>query len=161
MENNIKIVMVGDSGAGKTSLIMSMSNLTFTTEYIPTVFHNSINITHNNINYTIRIMDIVGHDDYDPIIPPNYQDNDIFIFCASNSDQLSSLKSKWYIKMKQPKNIIFVHTKCDTNGITDKQIKEISLVLKPKCIVSCSSMLTFKIKLLMIKIIEQYIELLK
>ncbi|PAV86633.1 hypothetical protein WR25_23326 [Diploscapter pachys] len=63
MENKLKLVVVGDSFAGKTSLLFAYTRKQFVDSYATTVFDNwavSINIDHKD--YTVNLFDTAGQE---------------------------------------------------------------------------------------------------
>ena len=84
----IKMVVIGDGGVGKTSLIKCYINDTFPEEHVPTVldcYRTEVSI--DNKALTIHIWDSAGQDDYSRLRPLGYADADVFLLCYAVSDR--------------------------------------------------------------------------
>ncbi|PAV59834.1 hypothetical protein WR25_09957 [Diploscapter pachys] len=90
MENKLKLVVVGDSFAGKTSLLFAYTRKQFVDNYATTVFDNwavSINIDHKD--YTVNLFDTAGQEDYENLRCLSYPHTDVFLLCFSLVDRKS------------------------------------------------------------------------
>ena len=102
-EHNVKLVFVGQTAVGKTSIIMTWTQERFPTLYEPTVFDTY----HGTKNYRgaeikLQIWDTAGHDDLGKLRPIAYTGTDCFIVCFSLVDK-NSLKeacTKWIAEVK-------------------------------------------------------------
>lgn len=62
--NKIKIIVTGDSGVGKTSLILRYVENTFRDSYISAIGIKQKDIEINGISHTLEIVDTVGQENY-------------------------------------------------------------------------------------------------
>ena len=84
----IKMVVIGDGGVGKTSLIKCYINDQFPEEHVPTVldcYRTEVQI--DNKALTLQIWDSAGQDDYSRLRPLGYADADVFLLCYAVSDR--------------------------------------------------------------------------
>ncbi|EGG25293.1 hypothetical protein DFA_03542 [Cavenderia fasciculata] len=95
---SIKCVLVGDSGVGKTCILISYTTNTFPDEYIPTVIDvTSVVIMQDNNAYTLELWDSAGHQDYDGLRPLSYPNTDVFFVCFSitSPSSFDYVSEKW------------------------------------------------------------------
>jgi len=99
---SIKLVVVGDGAVGKTSLLMTYSQGTFPTEYVPTVFDNysvEIDVMINDQQKTIELelWDTAGQEEYDRLRPLSYRNTDVFliVFSVASNVSMENIRSKW------------------------------------------------------------------
>ena len=91
-EHNIKLVFVGETAVGKTSVIMTWTQEKFPPLYEPTVF-DTYNGTKNykGAEIKLQIWDTAGHEDLGRLRPIAYTNTDCFLVCFSLVDK-NSLK---------------------------------------------------------------------
>ena len=65
-DESIKIILVGDSGVGKTSIINRFALNTFDEDYFPTIANNftEVKLIINNKNFILNIWDTAGQEKY-------------------------------------------------------------------------------------------------
>lgn len=118
-EHNMKIVFVGDTAVGKTSVIMTWTQEVFPSLYEPTVF-DTYNGTKNykGSEIKLQIWDTAGHDDLGRLRPIAYSNTDCFIICFSlmHKNSLENACQKWVAEVKTTASLcpcILVGTKLD------------------------------------------------
>ncbi|KAK3103123.1 hypothetical protein FSP39_016642 [Pinctada imbricata] len=121
-----KLVVVGDCGCGKTSLIHRYVNGKYNDTYTPTGFDTYT--TTYNVSDTYRIQmsiwDTSGSNGYDRVRPLSYADADLVIICFSVGDpeSMANTVSKWSSEVREhcPKQPIIL-VGCKTDLRTDKE----------------------------------------
>ncbi len=102
-EHNMKLVFVGDTAVGKTSIIMTWTQETFPSLYEPTVF-DTYNGTKNykGSEVKLQIWDTAGHEDLGRLRPIAYANTDCFIICFSlmQRNSLENACKKWISEVK-------------------------------------------------------------
>lgn len=118
----VKIVVVGDAGIGKTSLLTTYVSRVFPLDYVPPVLDQyTASVMINGQPVIIGLHDTMGEPAYDRLRPLCYPDTDVFVLCFSLTDgpSFENIVSKWYPEISQyPKDgtkvpIILVGTKLD------------------------------------------------
>ena len=120
--NHLKIIIVGDSGTGKTSIITRYIKQTFEPNNMATIvpLYSSKVLTINGNKYQFNIWDIPGQD-RNPVVTRSFaQDTQGIIYCCEVKKTKESLKS-WeeslnsFTDTKEIPKII-VENKCDLLG---------------------------------------------
>ena len=135
---SIKLVVVGDGGTGKTSLLISYSTNSFPDEYVPTIFDNySPQVKFEDGGETkdinLGLWDTAGSEDYDRLRSLSYPGTDVFLICFSIRNKISftNVSEKW-IKEVQKHNpstpVILVGTMSDTRDAQNLKKDEDSQV---------------------------------
>ena len=84
----IKMVVIGDGGVGKTSLIKCYAHDQFPEEHVPTILDcYSAEVNINNRPLSLQIWDSAGQDDYIRLRPLGYANADVFLICYAVSDR--------------------------------------------------------------------------
>ena len=96
--DEIKMVVVGDGGTGKTCMVQSQVNDKFPTEYIPTVFdvYRCI-IKVKDLERKMVLWDTAGQSDLAPMRKLSYPETSVFLVCFSLTDPISynSVAQEW------------------------------------------------------------------
>ena len=125
-EREIKIITLGDTGVGKTSIIKRIKDGIFD-ETIKCTLNCDIFFLkkpYNSKNLTIKLTfyDTIGQEKYQKCLPLQYiRDSHIVLLVFSNADTLNNLKRRWYEFYKQNANIensrfILIGNKTDKFG---------------------------------------------
>lgn len=96
--NELKIVIVGDGGCGKTSLLMVFAKGDFPEQYAPSVFEKYMtDITIRNKKVTLTLYDTAGQEDYDRLRPLSYQETHVILICydVTNPTSFENVRIKW------------------------------------------------------------------
>lgn len=104
-EVKTKIVVVGDCGCGKTTMIKRYVSNTFVEAYTPTGF-DTYNATYQaSAAYKVHlsIWDTSGNSSYDRVRPVSYTGADLVLACFSivNPDSLHNIVTKWLPEIKE------------------------------------------------------------
>ncbi|KAL3831904.1 hypothetical protein ACJMK2_023598 [Sinanodonta woodiana] len=100
-----KVIIVGDCGCGKTSLIHRYIHGTYTETYTPTGFdtYTTTYSVSDSFRIQMSIWDTTGDPTYDTVRPLSYKDTDLVIICFSINDPESfeNVTSKWYLEVRE------------------------------------------------------------
>lgn len=94
----IKLVVTGDGAVGKTSMLITYTDNSFPSHYIPTVFENYVaNVNIDERTVSLGLWDTAGPEDYDRLRPLSYPGTDVFLTLFSVVDEKSyhNVKTKW------------------------------------------------------------------
>uniref|UniRef100_A0A8C0PDM4 Ras homolog family member F, filopodia associated n=2 Tax=Canis lupus familiaris TaxID=9615 RepID=A0A8C0PDM4_CANLF len=95
----LKIVIVGDGGCGKTSLLMVYSQGSFPEDYAPSVFEKyTASVTVGSKEVTLNLYDTAGQEDYDRLRPLSYQNTHLVLICydVMNPTSYDNVLIKWF-----------------------------------------------------------------
>ena len=118
---DIKCVVVGDEGVGKTYLLVSYIENTNPEEhaYLPNFIDNrNVELTVDNKAIKLNLNELHGQEDYPGLRALSYHETDIFIVCFSIISPASyeSVRTKWIPDLKDhcPNTpVLLVGTKLD------------------------------------------------
>ncbi|XP_064454693.1 rho-related GTP-binding protein RhoN-like isoform X2 [Ornithodoros turicata] len=100
----VKVVLVGDTRCGKTSLAARFITDGFTELYTPTGFERystSYDVGEQRINYSV--WDTSGASGYDNVRPLVYVDTSVFLLCfdVGCPESLENVTKKWHPEVKK------------------------------------------------------------
>ncbi|NXE76993.1 RHOF protein, partial [Cochlearius cochlearius] len=98
-EAEVKAVVVGDGGCGKTSLLVAFARGDFPKVYVPTVFEKyTASLQVGGKPVRIHLWDTAGQEDYDRLRPLSYSDANVVLICFDVTDPNSydNILTKWY-----------------------------------------------------------------
>lgn len=121
----LKCVVIGDGGVGKTCLLKTYVENCFPSEYVPTVFDNYTAVLNvDGRTYNVGLWDTSGQSDYDRLRPLAYPQTDVFMLCFAidSKDSYENIRLKWFPEIKHHCSttpIILVGTKLDVRDDTN------------------------------------------
>jgi small GTP-binding protein len=99
MDENIKLIVVGDNGVGKTHFVACWAgNDNIFNEYAPTVFDNyNYNYKFEEKGYLFEIWDTNCQEEYDRLRPLSYPEANLVFICfkVTNIKSFENVKKKW------------------------------------------------------------------
>jgi small GTP-binding protein len=123
-----RVITLGDSGVGKTTLIHRMKTGEFLEEAIPTIAAGvaTIDLKIQDSRYTLQIWDTAGQEIYRSIIPIYFKGAVFAILCFSvTDDQSFSNLDGWLHELREHTSadieVVLVGTKYDRE---DRQVEE-------------------------------------
>ncbi|CAL1288308.1 unnamed protein product [Larinioides sclopetarius] len=124
-ECSCKIVLVGDSRCGKTSLIHRFVSDSYTQVYTPTGFER-YTATYCVGGYRIHftLWDTSGTSAYDTVRPLSYKDASVFLLCFTigSPDSLDNTINKWFPEIRQhSQNIPIILCGCQSDLRNDAE----------------------------------------
>ncbi|XP_061657726.1 rho-related GTP-binding protein RhoF isoform X2 [Syngnathoides biaculeatus] len=99
----LKIVVVGDGGCGKTSLLMVYAKDYFPEKYAPTVFEKfTTSVVLKGKEVKLNVYDTAGQEDYDRLRPLSYQEAHLILLCfdVTNPTSFDNVTIKWHPEVK-------------------------------------------------------------
>ncbi|XP_035591742.1 rho-related GTP-binding protein RhoF-like isoform X2 [Oncorhynchus keta] len=94
-----KVVIVGDGGCGKTSLLQVCTKGDFPEKYVPSVFEKCVaNVRYRGAEFRLNIYDTAGQEDYDRLRPLSYQSANLILICydVTCPSSYDNLLIKWF-----------------------------------------------------------------
>ncbi|XP_060105149.1 rho-related GTP-binding protein RhoF [Heteronotia binoei] len=121
----LKVVVVGDGGCGKTSLLLVYAKGTFPEEYAPSVFEKyTCSITVGKKEVLLHLYDTAGQEDYDRLRPLSYQSTNVVLVCydVMNPTSFDNVLIKWSHEVSHfCQGIPIVLVGCKTDLRMDKE----------------------------------------
>ncbi|KAA0704351.1 Rho-related GTP-binding protein [Triplophysa tibetana] len=127
--DELKIVVVGDGGCGKTSLLMVYAKDDFPEKYAPSVFDKYVaTVNHGGKDIQLNLYDTAGQEDYDRLRPLSYQDVNLVLICydVTNPTSFENVTIKWFPEVHHfcPNTpIILIGCKTDLRNNKEKMRK--------------------------------------
>ena len=132
-EIQVKTVLLGESGVGKSCIILRYINGIFSSTHSSTILSTfsskKIKIDENTL-ITLNIWDTAGQEKFRAITKINYQDAAVIIlvFDLTNKTSFNVIKDYWYPQVKEnaPENVILVlvAAKCDLEDRYEVDLNE-------------------------------------
>ncbi|XP_056147013.1 rho-related GTP-binding protein RhoF [Lampris incognitus] len=123
--DELKFVIVGDGGCGKTSLLMVYAKGDFPEKYAPSVFEKYVTtISHKGKQVKLNLYDTAGQEDYDRLRPLSYQEANLILVCydVTNPTSFENVLIKWYPEVKHfCQDIPIILIGCKTDLRKDKE----------------------------------------
>ncbi|KAM4527844.1 rho-related GTP-binding protein RhoF [Odontesthes bonariensis] len=123
--DELKIVIVGDGGCGKTSLLMVYAKGDFPEKYAPSVFEKYVTtISLGGKEIKLNLYDTAGQDDYDRLRPLSYQEANLILVCfdVTNPTSFENVLIKWFPEVRHfCPNIPVILIGCKTDLRKDKE----------------------------------------
>uniref|UniRef100_A0A8C5L021 Ras homolog family member D n=1 Tax=Jaculus jaculus TaxID=51337 RepID=A0A8C5L021_JACJA len=118
------LVVVGDGGCGKTSLLMVFADGAFPESYTPTVFERyTVNLQVKGKPVQLQIWDTAGQDDYDRLRPLFYPDASVLLLCfdVTSPNSFDNVSNRWYPEVTHfCKGVPIIVVGCKTDLRKDK-----------------------------------------
>lgn len=103
-EEKIKVIVVGETGVGKTNLINAVKGLNFNEDSISTINIKSIKkiMTIFKKNYTIKLWDTAGQEKFRALNKLFYKDSKIvlLVYDITNQESFDAIKQYWLGEIK-------------------------------------------------------------
>ena len=132
-EIQVKTVLLGESGVGKSFIILRYINGIFSSTHSSTILSTfsskKIKFDENTL-ITLNIWDTAGQEKFRAITKINYQDAAVIIlvFDLTNKTSFNVIKDYWYPQVKEnaPENVILVlvAAKCDLENRYEVDLNE-------------------------------------
>nr|XP_005577162.2 rho-related GTP-binding protein RhoD isoform X1 [Macaca fascicularis] len=123
---SVKVVLVGDGGCGKTSLLMVFADGAFPESYTPTVFERyMVNLQVKGRPVHLHIWDTAGQDDYDRLRPLFYPDASVLLLCfdVTSPNSFDNIFNRWYPEVNHfCKKVPIIVVGCKTDLRKDKSL---------------------------------------
>ncbi len=133
----LKLLLIGDSSVGKTSLLLRYTDNSFSDQYIATigVEFKSKDITLNNNTYKIHIWDTAGQERYKSITKNFYKHAEgiIFVYDITKKETFDNLKN-WISSAENEGDfkIIIVGNKLDMENEREVSIEQLKKLAEKK-----------------------------
>ena len=107
-DKSIKVILLGDTNVGKSSVIDRLKNNPFNYNPHPTLTleHYNLIIKINNFILRMQIWDTAGQEKFDSITSTYYKSTDVAIFVYAINDEQSFNRIPGWIKELEDKNVV-------------------------------------------------------
>uniref|UniRef100_A0A1A9UT66 Uncharacterized protein n=1 Tax=Glossina austeni TaxID=7395 RepID=A0A1A9UT66_GLOAU len=145
---DVKCVVVGDDGVGKTSLLHSYMENALPGEYLCKICYNfAADVILDGERVALNLWDTRGQEKYESIRELSYQNTNVFLMCFSLIDPISfaNIQDKWLPEVRRycPMTpILLVGTKLDLRS--DRKTKKELCAKKLVPITHCEGSLKAK-----------------
>ncbi|KAL3485524.1 cell division control protein 42 [Aspergillus germanicus] len=97
-KKDIKCVIIGDSGVGKTSLLITRTTKVFPEDAPKLLEFEKTTITFNNQTHTLQLWDTTWEQGYTRLCSLWYPQTDVFLLCFSIGllDSLDRVRERWW-----------------------------------------------------------------
>jgi small GTP-binding protein len=142
MTADLKFVVVGDPGVGKTALLEVFTGKQFPTRYVPTDFALYIKeFKVDKAEYKLSLWDTGGHIEYDARrpLPCSGAQAAILCFAVDSKESFDNMQGRWMDELKHYSRfsrIVLIGTKADMRSeqgahcVSAEDIKQFCLPLK-------------------------------
>ncbi|KAG7476720.1 hypothetical protein MATL_G00085950 [Megalops atlanticus] len=121
----LKVVVVGDGGCGKTSLLMVYAKGDFPEKYAPSVFEKYVTtVSHGGREIQLNLYDTAGQEDYDRLRPLSYQAASLVLVCydVTNPVSFDNVLIKWHPEVNHfCRGVPIILIGCKTDLRKDKE----------------------------------------
>ncbi|NXI35471.1 RHOF protein, partial [Galbula dea] len=125
-ETEVKAVIVGDGGCGKTSLLVAFAKGDFPKVYVPTVFEKyTASVRVGGKPVKLHLWDTAGQEDYDRLRPLSYSDANVVLICfdVTNPNSYNNILTKWYPEVNHfCKGVPVLLVGCKTDLRQDQEV---------------------------------------
>ncbi|KAJ0420530.1 ras-related protein ced-10 [Aspergillus carlsbadensis] len=97
-KTDLKYVIIGDSGVGKTSLLITRTTRVFPENAPKLLEFGKTTVTFNNQTHTLQLWDTTREQGYTRLCPLWYPHTDVFLLCFSidSWDSLDRVRERWW-----------------------------------------------------------------
>ena len=114
--DDVRVVLLGDTAVGKTSLRQSYTQSTFPRDHVATVFETvQVEVIVDGTTIKVGLYDTAGQEQFDQLRSQNTAEADVNILCFSlvSRNSLGNLRRKWKKEVPKDSAFIVVGTKSD------------------------------------------------
>ncbi|KAG8695740.1 GTP-binding protein Rho1 [Ceratobasidium sp. 394] len=97
-----KLVILGDGGCGKTSLLIVFAMGIFPEMYVPTVFENYVaEVEIDGRHVELELWDTAGQEEYNRLRPLSYPDAHVILLCFAidSPSSFNNVQEKWIFEL--------------------------------------------------------------